>query len=95
MRAADRDASITKQLAVSKLNMLWKPPSTAGASSPTTSARKCRRSLTRATSTWCSSPAPRPLFEYAPLFHLLPHRTLERFGLPLYRGGQWPFISDS
>ena len=33
-------------------------------------------------------------FEYAPLFHLLPRRTLERFGLPLYRGGQWPFISD-
>lgn len=30
----------------------------------------------------------------ARLFHLLPRRTLERFGLPLYRGGQWPFLAD-
>lgn len=37
---------------------------------------------------------PSRFFEYAPLFHLLPRRTLDRFGLPLYRGGQWPFISD-
>ncbi|TDD37504.1 sigma-70 family RNA polymerase sigma factor [Nonomuraea terrae] len=33
-------------------------------------------------------------FEYAPLFHLLPKRVLEMFGLPLLRGGQWPFIAD-
>ncbi|MFQ6273868.1 sigma-70 family RNA polymerase sigma factor [Kutzneria viridogrisea] len=31
--------------------------------------------------------------EYAPLFHLLPRATLERFGLPLLRAGQWPFLS--
>ena len=29
-------------------------------------------------------------FEYAPLFHLLPKRVLDLFGLPLLRGGQWP-----
>ncbi|OLL70456.1 hypothetical protein Ae168Ps1_6203 [Pseudonocardia sp. Ae168_Ps1] len=32
--------------------------------------------------------------EYAPLIHLLPRRTLCRFGLPLLRGGQWPFMAD-
>lgn len=33
-------------------------------------------------------------FEYEPLFHLLPKATLERFGLPLLRRGQWPFMAD-
>jgi hypothetical protein len=33
-------------------------------------------------------------FEYAPLFHLLPKGVLDRFGLPLLRGGQWPFMAD-
>jgi hypothetical protein len=33
-------------------------------------------------------------FEYAPLFHLLPTATLQRFGLPLLRRGQWPFLAD-
>lgn len=28
---------------------------------------------------------------YAPLYHLLPKRTLERFGLPLLKAGRWPF----
>lgn len=32
--------------------------------------------------------------EYAPLVHLLPRPTLERFELPLLRGGQWPFMAD-
>ena len=31
-------------------------------------------------------------YEYAPLFHLLPRSTVERFGLPLLRGGSWPFL---
>ena len=31
--------------------------------------------------------------EYAPLYHLLPRRTLERFGLPLLHAGQWPFVA--
>ena len=31
-------------------------------------------------------------YEYAPLFHLLPRATVERFGLPLLHGGQWPFL---
>lgn len=36
-------------------------------------------------------------FEYAPLFHLLPKSTLDRFGLPLplLRRGQWPFLADA
>jgi hypothetical protein len=34
-------------------------------------------------------------FEYQPLAHLLPRATLERFGLPLLRSGQWPFIADN
>jgi hypothetical protein len=29
-------------------------------------------------------------YEYAPLFHLLPRATLQRFGLPMLRAGQWP-----
>jgi hypothetical protein len=33
-------------------------------------------------------------FEYAPLLHLLPQRVLTMFGLPLLRGGQWPFMAD-
>jgi hypothetical protein len=33
-------------------------------------------------------------FEYEPLFHMLPASTLERFGLPLLRRGQWPFLAD-
>lgn len=33
-------------------------------------------------------------FEYAPLYHLLAKSTLDRFGLPLLRGGQWPFLVD-
>jgi hypothetical protein len=33
-------------------------------------------------------------FEYAPLFHLLSKRVLDMFGLPLLRGGQWPFMAD-
>lgn len=28
---------------------------------------------------------------YAPLFHLLPRRVLERFGLPLLKQGSWPY----
>lgn len=30
---------------------------------------------------------------YAPLFHLLPRRVLERFGLPLLRRGCWPYLT--
>jgi len=33
-------------------------------------------------------------FEYEALFHLLPKATLDRFGLPLLRRGQWPFMAD-
>jgi len=33
-------------------------------------------------------------FEYEALFHLLPKATLDRFGLPLLRRGQWPFLAD-
>lgn len=33
-------------------------------------------------------------FEYEPLFHLLPKATLDRFGLPLLRRGQWPFLTE-
>ncbi|WP_062130644.1 RNA polymerase sigma factor [Demequina aestuarii] len=33
-------------------------------------------------------------FEYAPIYHLLPAKTLHRFGLPLLRKGQWPFTAD-
>ncbi|MGW5515358.1 sigma-70 family RNA polymerase sigma factor [Nocardia africana] len=33
-------------------------------------------------------------FEYAPLYHLLPKHTLDRFGLPILRRGLWPFITD-
>lgn len=32
--------------------------------------------------------------EYAPLYHLLPKATLLRHGLPLLRGGQWPFLTE-
>jgi hypothetical protein len=32
--------------------------------------------------------------EYAPLFHLLPRSAVERHGLPLLRGGQWPFLAE-
>jgi hypothetical protein len=34
-------------------------------------------------------------YEYAPLFHLLPRSTVARHGLPLLRGGQWPFFAES
>lgn len=33
--------------------------------------------------------------EYAPLFHLLPRSTAERYGLPLLRAGQWPFVTEN
>lgn len=33
-------------------------------------------------------------FEYAPLYHLLTKSTLDRFGLPLLRRRQWPFLGD-
>jgi hypothetical protein len=33
-------------------------------------------------------------FEYEPLFHMLPKTALERFGLPLLRCGQWPFLTS-
>nr|WP_240163722.1 sigma-70 family RNA polymerase sigma factor [Mycolicibacterium sphagni] len=33
-------------------------------------------------------------YDYAPLFHLLHRATLERFGLPLLHGGQWPFGAE-
>lgn len=33
-------------------------------------------------------------FEYEPLYHLLTKSTLDRFGLPLLRRGQWPFLAD-
>lgn len=33
-------------------------------------------------------------FEFAPLYHLLPKATLERFGLPLLHCGQWPFLAQ-
>ena len=29
---------------------------------------------------------------FSPLFHLLPQRTLEKFGLPLLKRGLWPFV---
>jgi hypothetical protein len=34
-------------------------------------------------------------YEYAPLFHLLPGATLDRFRLPMLRGGQWPFFAET
>lgn len=37
---------------------------------------------------------PSRYFEYAPLLHLLPKRTLEANGLPVLRAGQWPFLAD-
>lgn len=37
---------------------------------------------------------PSRYYEHAPLFHLLPTATLQRFGLPLLRAGQWPFLAD-
>lgn len=96
MKAAGHDARLTKQLAVSKWNMLWE------------AAQYRRRFFTEDE---CPPEmlkivdqgdvnvvfVPRTqtrYFEYAPLFHLIPRSRLERFGLPLYRGGQWPFISD-
>lgn len=33
-------------------------------------------------------------YEYAPLMHLLPVKTLDAFGLPLLRAGQWPFLVE-
>jgi hypothetical protein len=33
-------------------------------------------------------------YDYAPLFHLLPRGTPERFGLPMLHGGQWPFWAE-
>ena len=33
-------------------------------------------------------------YEYAPLFHLLPRPTVERYGLPLLRSGQWPYMAE-
>lgn len=35
---------------------------------------------------------PSRYFEYSPLFHLLPRRTLERHRLPLIKMGLWPFL---
>lgn len=32
-------------------------------------------------------------YEYAPLFHLLSAATLDKFGLPLLRGGLWPYTA--
>jgi hypothetical protein len=32
--------------------------------------------------------------EYAPIYHLISRGACERHGLPLLRGGQWPFLSD-
>ena len=32
--------------------------------------------------------------EYAPMFHLLSRAAVERHGLPLLRGGQWPFLAE-
>jgi hypothetical protein len=34
-------------------------------------------------------------YEYAPLFHLLDRRTVEHFGLPLLKAGQWPYTMES
>ncbi len=31
-------------------------------------------------------------YEYAPLFHLLPAKLVERFGTPLLRAGPWPHL---
>ena len=33
--------------------------------------------------------------EYAPIYHLLPRRTLERFNLPLLHAGIWPYSPGS
>ncbi len=33
--------------------------------------------------------------EYSLLYHLLPERTLRRYGLPLIRSANWPFLVDS
>lgn len=34
-------------------------------------------------------------YEYAPLAHLLPRTTMERYGLPLLQRGLWPFFAQS
>ena len=33
-------------------------------------------------------------YDYAPLFHLLPRKILDRHGLPMLAGGQWPFWAE-
>lgn len=33
--------------------------------------------------------------EYSLLFHLLPRALAERYGLPLLRAGQWPYLADA
>ena len=32
--------------------------------------------------------------EYSPIYHLLSRAVCERHGLPLLRGGQWPYLTD-
>lgn len=96
MRAADRDARLTKQVAVSKWNLLWEA---AQYRRRFFSEDECPPEMVKIIDQGDVNvvfvPRTRTrYFEYAPLFHLLPRRTVERFGLPLYRGGQWPFISD-
>lgn len=96
MGGATAEARLTKQVAVSKWNLLWE------------AAQYRRRFFTedecppeilkivdQGDVNVVFVPRTRSrYFEYAPLFHLLPRRTVERFGMPLCRGGQWPFISD-
>jgi hypothetical protein len=86
---------IETQLAVSRWNMLWEagqfrrrffdedelpPPLAAIADAGDVNLTVVPRTTSR-------------YFEYAPLYHLLPRSTLERFGLPLLHAGQWPFLA--
>ncbi|WP_231332086.1 hypothetical protein [Actinomadura graeca] len=34
-------------------------------------------------------------YEYAPLFHLLSHSTLQRYEMPALRCGQWPYVAKT
>jgi hypothetical protein len=97
LSAASRDDEIKKSVAIAEWNMLWE------------SAQFRRRffdddDLTpdlmaiaeRGDQNIVLVPRTRTRYhEYAPLFHLIKRGTLERFGLPLLRAGQWPFVAQT
>jgi hypothetical protein len=96
LRSGDRDRDLARAVAVSQWNMLWEAAQFRSRLFDEDDLPSPLHEVAdRGDYNIVFVPRTRSRYhECAPLYHLLPRTTVERHGLPLLRGGQWPFMME-